>query len=80
MSDTIVSAHFIAMYNQSSWKRATDVPHPITWFKFKAKDLEGDELVDFRVQNLTENRFDDVFKLQMNEAVDYLPPGKTIGN
>lgn len=67
------------MSNSSAWKKAADVPHPITWLKFKAKDLEGDELVDYRVQDLTADRFDEVFELQINEAINNLP-GKTRGN
>lgn len=67
------------MFNTSSWKRAADVPHPQTWLTFEAKDLKGDELVDYRVQDLTEDRYDQVFELQMKEYEEYLPPGKTVG-
>lgn len=45
-------------------KRNTDTDYPKVWLKFMAKDLNSDDLVEYRVEDLTEDRFDD--------AVDHL--------
>lgn len=47
-----------------SWKRPENIPYPSVWLKFKAKDLESENLVEYRVQDLPEDRFD--------EAIEYM--------
>lgn len=35
-----------------SWKRPDNVPFPQVWLKFQAKDINSDDLVNYRVQDL----------------------------
>uniref|UniRef100_A0A336LMK9 CSON004143 protein n=1 Tax=Culicoides sonorensis TaxID=179676 RepID=A0A336LMK9_CULSO len=45
------------------WKRPSNVPFPSVWMTFKAKDLETDNLVEYRVQDLPEEYYDEALKL-----------------
>uniref|UniRef100_A0A336LW64 CSON004142 protein n=1 Tax=Culicoides sonorensis TaxID=179676 RepID=A0A336LW64_CULSO len=45
------------------WKRPSNVPFPSVWLTFKAKDLETDNLVEYRVQDLPEEYYDKALKL-----------------
>ncbi|XP_063698460.1 uncharacterized protein LOC134829346 [Culicoides brevitarsis] len=35
-----------------SWTRPSNIPFPSVWHTFKAKDLDSDELVEYRVQDM----------------------------
>ena len=41
------------------WTRPSNVPFPSVWLRFQAKDTVTDELVEYRVQDLPEDRFED---------------------
>ncbi|XP_063702196.1 uncharacterized protein LOC134832183 [Culicoides brevitarsis] len=40
------------------WKRPENVAFPSVWLKFKAKDVNSDNLVEYRVQDMTEEDFE----------------------
>lgn len=44
------------------WRRPANIPYPNVWTTFKAKDLDSDELVEYRIQDVPEDRFDDVIQ------------------
>lgn len=50
------------MLLELKWNRPTDVPYPNVWHRFLAKDLNSDELVEYRIEDLTEDRFDAAFQ------------------
>lgn len=52
-----------------SWTRPADIPYPMTWTTFKAKDVDTDDLVDYEIRDLTMDRFDESFDILTN---DYL--------
>lgn len=41
------------------WKRPESSEYPKTWHTFFAKDVDSDELVDYRIEDVPENRFDE---------------------
>lgn len=41
------------------WIRPSHIPYPNIWSKFRAKDVDSDSFITYRVQDLPENRFDD---------------------
>lgn len=43
------------------WKRPESVPFPSVWLKFKAKDIDSDDLIEYRVQDMTETDFEVAF-------------------
>lgn len=42
-----------------TWKRPQCTEFPKVWFKFMARDTGTDELVEYRIQDLPECKFDD---------------------
>lgn len=46
----------------SSWKRSVSVPYPSIWHTFMAKDTESDKVVNYIVQDLPKDRFDEALK------------------
>lgn len=42
-----------------TWRRPENIPFPSVWLKFKAKDLNSDNLVEYRVQDLPLDRYED---------------------
>lgn len=47
-----------------SWTRPVNVTFPQVWLKFQAKDLNSDNLVNYTVEDLPLDRYD--------EAIDYM--------
>ncbi|XP_059618005.1 uncharacterized protein LOC132262682 [Phlebotomus argentipes] len=47
----------------SKWKRPESVPFPSVWRRFKAKDEETGEMVNYRVQDLPEDRYEEAVQL-----------------
>ncbi|EDS42755.1 conserved hypothetical protein [Culex quinquefasciatus] len=43
----------------SSWQRPTSVEYPRVWITFRARDVDSDELVEYRVQDLPGDRVED---------------------
>lgn len=53
------------------WVKSSNVPYPNVWHRFTAKDLGTDELVEYRIEDLTEDRFEDALKhLKDNYLLD----------
>ncbi|GAB0087125.1 uncharacterized protein DMENIID0001_014020 [Sergentomyia squamirostris] len=48
------------------WTRHENIEFPQVWLKFKAKDPESGEIVNYQVEDLTEDRFDEVVGHMIN--------------
>ncbi|XP_059616299.1 uncharacterized protein LOC132261478 [Phlebotomus argentipes] len=48
------------------WSRPESVSFPQVWWRFKAKDPESGEIVDYRIEDCTEDRFEEVVELMLN--------------
>lgn len=44
------------------WKRSNSVEYPKVWHRFKARDLNSDKLVEYRIEDLTEDRAEDAYQ------------------
>lgn len=44
------------------WKRPESAEFPRIWTTFKAKDKDSDELVEYRIQDLPESKFDEALE------------------
>ncbi|XP_049533481.1 uncharacterized protein LOC125949991 [Anopheles darlingi] len=57
------------------WERPASVPYPNVWWTFEAPDpdCENGALATYRVEDLTEDRFDDVMKLYTEHFLDDEP-------
>lgn len=45
-----------------SWIRPTSVEYPKIWHTFKARDIDSDQLVEYRIQDLPQSRAEDAYK------------------
>lgn len=45
------------------WKRPFSVYYPKVWHTFKAKDVNSDNLVEYRIEDLTEAKYDDALAM-----------------
>ncbi|ETN67111.1 retinol-binding protein [Anopheles darlingi] len=63
------------------WERPASVPYPNVWWTFEAPDPDREDggLATYRVEDLTEDRFDDVMKLYTEHFLDDEPLFSTCG-
>lgn len=45
-----------------SWIRPASVEYPKIWHTFKARDVDSDDLVEYRIQDLPQSRAEDAYK------------------
>ncbi|XP_058839035.1 uncharacterized protein LOC131695457 [Topomyia yanbarensis] len=55
------------------WTRPPNPPIPTVWHTFKAKDVDSDRLVTYRVQDLTEDRYEDMIQHFLNHFIEEEP-------
>lgn len=63
-----------------NWTPNADIPYLNTWLTFKAKDIDSDNLVEYRICDLPENRFEDIFDLAVNDFFANCPGYSALGN
>lgn len=61
------------------WKRPATLEYPKVWYTFKARDLNSDELVEYRVQDLPLEKADEVFEYMYNNYIKDEPVGAVLG-
>lgn len=44
------------------WTRPTTADYPKIWRTFVGRDVNSDKLTEYRIEDLTESRFDDAIK------------------
>lgn len=62
-----------------SWKRPEHIPFPSVWLRFKARDLNSDELVEYRVQDLPLERYDEALEYMTSMFLEDEPMFKATG-
>lgn len=45
------------------WKRPQSCEFPKVWHTFTAKDIDSENLVDYRIEDLTESRYEEALSL-----------------
>lgn len=53
-----------------SWKRPDSVEYPRVWRTFQARDIDSDELVEYRIEDLPLSRAEEVFE---HLRINYIP-------
>ncbi|XP_059619200.1 uncharacterized protein LOC132263451 [Phlebotomus argentipes] len=48
------------------WSRSESIPFPQIWWRFPAKDPESGEIVEYRIEDCSEDRFDEIVDLMVN--------------
>lgn len=44
------------------WKRPNSVEYPKVWHRFMARDLNSNKLVEYRIEDLTDDRAEDAYQ------------------
>ncbi|XP_058839944.1 uncharacterized protein LOC131695448 [Topomyia yanbarensis] len=55
------------------WTRPTNSAFPSVWHTFRAKDVDSDQLITYRVQDLTEDRFEDMVQHFLDNFIEEEP-------
>ncbi|GAB0087130.1 uncharacterized protein DMENIID0001_014070 [Sergentomyia squamirostris] len=63
----------------NKWKRPESVPFPSVWRRFKAKDAETGEMVNYRVEDLPEDRYEEAVELLVEHFLKDEPMCKAGG-
>uniref|UniRef100_A0A1L8DAF7 N-acetyltransferase domain-containing protein n=1 Tax=Nyssomyia neivai TaxID=330878 RepID=A0A1L8DAF7_9DIPT len=61
------------------WKRPDNIPFPQVWWKFSAKDPDTGDTIDYRIEDLTEDRYEEVVDLMINRFVPDEPMCCSLG-
>lgn len=61
------------------WKRPDRLEYPKVWHTFKARDLDSDELVEYRIQDLPLDRADEAYEHMIANFVRDEPIGQVLG-
>lgn len=59
-----------------NWTRPNHLPYPNIWLKFKARDVQTDSLVDYSIQDIPEDRFDEAIEFMSNGFLANAPMAK----
>lgn len=59
-----------------NWTRPTCIPYPSVWLRFKAKDVGTDEIVEYCIEDLPENRFAEAIEFMANGFLSDAPMPK----
>lgn len=62
-----------------NWKRPESIEYPKVWHTFKAKDLDTDELVEYRIQDIPLDRVEEVFEHMVSNYIQDEPIGQVLG-
>lgn len=62
-----------------SWRRPANIPFPSVWLTFHEKDLNCNNLVEYRVEDLPIDRFDDAIKHMTDNFLPDAPMAKATG-
>lgn len=62
------------------WARTQTAEYPKIWRRFAARDLNSDKLVEYRIQDLPESRFEDAVKHMIANYLKDEPMTNTLSN
>ncbi|KAJ6641378.1 hypothetical protein Bhyg_06317, partial [Pseudolycoriella hygida] len=57
--------------------RPENILYPNVWLKFQAKDIESDDLIEYSVEDLTEDRFSEAITIMATEFLANAPLSKS---
>lgn len=59
-----------------NWSRPSHLQYPKVWLEFKANDVDTNDLVDYTVQDLPEDRFTEAIKIMASNFLADAPMAK----
>lgn len=70
----------MAHFPSFKWERPDTVEFPKVWHKFVARDLNNDNLVEYRIQDMPLNRADDLVDHLLRSFFPYEPAALALGS
>lgn len=64
---------------QMKWKRPDSIEYPKVWYRFKARDLNTEELVEYRIEDLMESRAEDAYHHMKENYLKDEPMSQALG-
>lgn len=64
---------------QMKWKRPNTVEYPRVWHCFQARDLNSDQLVEYRIEDLVESRAEEAFNHMRENYLADEPISQALG-
>lgn len=64
---------------QMKWKRPDSTAYPKIWYKFKARDLNTEEMVEYRIEDLIESRAEDAYNHMKENFLKDEPMSQAMG-
>lgn len=61
------------------WKRPESADFPKIWSKFCANDANTDEMIEYRIQDLPESRFQNGVEFMVQQFCQYEPLSEAFG-
>lgn len=65
--------------NLLKWKRPESVEFPKVWHTFKARDVDSDELVEYRIQDAPQSRAEEIYQFMGEYYIKDEPMGQVLG-
>lgn len=62
------------------WKRPDSVEYPKVWHKFKARDVNSEKMVEYRIEDLTEARVKEAYQHMRDNYLTGEPVSVVLGN
>lgn len=63
-----------------AWKRPDSVDFPKVWYTFKAREIDSESLIEYRIQDLPLHRVDDLYQHLFESFVPDEPIGQALGD
>lgn len=61
------------------WKRPATVEYPKVWHTFMARDTDSNEMIEYRIEDLTKSKADDVFNHMLQNYIQDEPVAEALG-
>lgn len=61
------------------WKRPDSVGYPKVWHRFMARDLNSNDLVEYRIEDLLESRAEDAYNHMLENYLTDEPISQALG-
>lgn len=62
------------------WQRNANISYPKVWLTFQANDIDSDNIVEYRICDLTTDRFEETFQLMVNDYLKHEPINAHLGD
>lgn len=62
-----------------NWTRSKTAKYPKIWHTFQARDLDSEKLIEYRIQDLPESRFEDAINHLQAFYLKYEPVAQALG-